>query len=107
PGSSGVCSDLDEIRRTLLMTIADNKDNLYFDIAYELAYFIHVDKETACVAAEDASDNLPSMLGKQETYRKPPGVLSGFWKGGERSRPIRRTLKLSEPQMLQWLVYHH
>lgn len=89
------------------MTTADEKNNLYFDLAYELAYFIHVDKETACFVAEDALDHLPMMLGKQETYRKPPGLLSGFWKGGERSRPIRRTLKLSEKQMLQWLVYHH
>jgi hypothetical protein len=88
------------------MTTAD-KDHLYFDLAYELAYFIHVDKETACFVAEDALDQLPSMLGKQETYRKPPGLLSGFWKGGERSRPIRRTLILNEQQMLQWLVYLH
>lgn len=89
------------------MTRADNKDNRYFGLAYELAYFIHVDKETACFVAEDALDQLPMMLGKQESYRKPSGLLSGFWKGGERSRPIRRTLKLNDPQMLQWLVYEH
>src|SRR6185503_6697605 len=86
---------------------ADNKDQLYFGLAYELAYFIHVNKETACFVAEDALDQLPIMLGKQEIYRKPSGLLSGFWKGGERSRPVRRTLKLNERQMLQWLVYHH
>lgn len=86
---------------------ADNKDHLYFGLAYELAYFIHVNKETACFVAEDALDQLPMMLGKQEIYRKPSGLLSGFWKGGERSRPVRRTLKLNERQMLQWLVYHH
>ena len=86
--------------------MADNKD-IYFSLAYELAYFIHVNKETACFVAEDALDHLPVMLGKQETYRKPSGLLSGFWKGGERSRPIRRTIKLNEPQMLQWLVYQH
>src|SRR5262245_55195088 len=91
--------------RPLLMTNSDNKDNLYFNLAYELAYFIHVNKETACFVAEDALDHLPLMLGKQGTYRKPSGVLSGFWKGGERSRPVRRTLKLSEQQLLQWLVY--
>jgi hypothetical protein len=89
------------------MTSSDNTAHIYFRLAYELAYFIHVDKETACFVAEDAIDHLPMMLGKQETYRKPPGLLSGFWKGGERSRPIRRTLKLSEQQMLQWLVYQH
>jgi hypothetical protein len=89
------------------MTTAHNKDNLYFGLAYELAYFIHVNKEIACFVAEDALDQLPVMLGKQETYRKPSGLLAGFWKGGERSRPIRRTLKLNERQMLQWLVYQH
>lgn len=88
------------------MTTADNKD-IYFGLAYELAYFIHVNKETACFVAEDALDHLPMMLGKQGSYRKPSGLLSGFWKGGERSRPIRRTLKLSEQQMLQWLIYQH
>jgi hypothetical protein len=88
------------------MTTADNKD-IYFGLAYELAYFIHVNKETACFVAEDALDQLPTMLGKQGSYRKPPGLLSGFWKGGERSRPVRRTLKLNEQQMLQWLVYQH
>ena len=88
------------------MTMADNRDT-YFGLAYDLAYFIHVNKETACFVAEDALDHLPVMLGKQGSYRKPSGLLSGFWKGGERSRPIRRTIKLSEPQMLQWLVYHH
>ena len=30
---------------------ADNKDQLYFGLAYELAYFIHVNKETACFVA--------------------------------------------------------
>jgi len=88
------------------MITADNKD-IYFGLAYELAYFIHVNKETACFVAEDALDHLPTMLGKQGGYRKPPGLLSGFWKGGERSRPVRRTLKLNEQQMLQWLVYQH
>ena len=89
------------------MTTRIDKDHLYFGLAYELAYFIHVNKETACFVAEDALDQLPLMLGKQGTYRKPPGLLSGFLKGGERSRPVRRTLKLNEPQMLQWLVYQH
>lgn len=88
------------------MTKADTND-ISFGLAYELAYFIHVNKETACFVAEDAVDHLPAMLGKQETYRKPTGLLSGFWKGGERSRPIRRTLKLNERQLLQWLVYLH
>ena len=86
------------------MTKADTND-IYFGLAYELAYFIHVNKETACFVAEDALDQLSAMLGKQGSYRKPPGLLSGFWKGGERSRPVRRTLKLNEQQMLQWLVY--
>src|SRR6185295_19028254 len=89
------------------MTTENDKEYLYFGPAYELAYFIHVNKETACFVAEDALDQLPVMLGKQGNYRKPPGLLSGFWKGGERSRPVRRTLKLNEPQMLQWLVYQH
>src|SRR4030095_6431543 len=89
------------------MNTGIDKDNLYFGLAYQLAYFIHVNKETACFVAEDALDQLAGMLGKQEIYRKPSGLLSGFWKGGERNRPIRRTLKLNEQQMLQWLVYQH
>ena len=87
------------------MTTASNKDHLYLDLAFELAYFIHVSKEVAFFVAEDALDELPLMLGNQEKNRKPADRLSGFWKWGERSRPIRQTVRLNESQMLQWLVY--
>ena len=87
------------------MTSACNKDHLYLDLAFELAYFIHVNKEVAFFVAEDALDELPLMLGNQEKNRKPAEGLSGFWKWGERNRPVRQTVRLSESQMLQWLVY--
>jgi hypothetical protein len=87
------------------MRTAGNKDHFYFNLAFELAYFIHASKEVAFFIAEDALDELPLMMGKQETNRKPARLLSGFWKGGERSRPIRQTIRLNERQMLQWLCY--
>ena len=87
------------------MSTASNKDHLYLGLAFELAYFIHVNKEVAFFVAEDALDELPLMLGNQEKNRKPADRMSGFWKWGERSRPIRQTVRLSESQMLQWLVY--
>jgi hypothetical protein len=87
------------------MTTASNKDHLYLSLAFELAYFIHVSKEVAFFVAEDALEELPLMLGNQEKNRKPSDRMSGFWKWGERSRPIRQTVRLSESQMLQWLVY--
>lgn len=89
------------------MNTADLKDQDYFDLAFALAYWIHVNKEVAFFVAEDALDEIPSMLGNQEKNRKSFAGLSGFWKGGERTRPIRKTIKLNERQMLQWLVYKH
>ena len=97
----------DAIRKTRLMTTANSKDHAHFDLAFELAYCIHVNKEVAFFVAEDALDGLPLMLGNQERHRKPSERLRGFWKGGERTRPIRKTIKLNERQMLQWLVYKH
>ena len=76
-----------------------------FDAAFALAYFIHVNKDVAFFIAEDAVDELGSMLGYQNRHRKSSEVLRGFLKWGERSRPIRKTTILSERQMLQWLVY--
>jgi hypothetical protein len=84
-----------------------NKDDLHFGLAYELAYFIHLDKDTACFVAEDALDHLHMMLGKHETLRTPSRLLGGFFKRRERRSSVRRTIKLNELQMLQWLVYHH
>lgn len=91
----------------LLMTTANSKDQHHFDLAFELAYYIHVNREVAFFVAEDALDELPLMLGNQEKHRKPSKLLRGFWKGGERTRPLRQTMKLTERQMLQWLVYKH
>ena len=87
------------------MTTANSKDHDRFDLAFELAYYLHVHREVAFFVAEDALDELPVMLGNQEKHRKPSERLRGFWKGGERTRPLRQTIKLTERQMLQWLVY--
>jgi hypothetical protein len=87
------------------MTTANGNDLHYFESAFELAYCIHVNKEVAFFVAEDALDELPLMLGNQEKNRKTLGLLSGFWKAGERTRPVRQTIKLNERQMLQWLVF--
>ena len=38
----------------------------HFGLAFELAYFIHVNKELAFFVAEDALDKLGSTLGRQE-----------------------------------------
>lgn len=84
-----------------------SKERHDFTLAFELAYCIHVDKEIAFFIAEDALEEIPLMLGNQEKNRKPSEQLSGFWKWGERTRPIRKTVRLTEAQMLQWLVYKH
>jgi hypothetical protein len=86
---------------------ADNKHQYQFERAFELAYLIHANKDLAFFIAEDALDELPTMLGKQEKNRRSPERLLGFWKGGERARPIRQTIRINETQMLQWLVYKH
>ncbi len=87
------------------MTTANGKDHRNFESAFELAYCIHINKEVAFFVAEDALDELPLMLGNQQKNRETSRLLSGFWKAGERTRPIRQTIKLNERQMLQWLVY--
>jgi hypothetical protein len=87
------------------MTTDGNKNHLHFNRAFELAYWIHVNKEVAFFIAEDALDELPLVLGSQGKNRQPAERLRGFWKGGERARPIRQTIRISETQMLQWLVY--
>ncbi len=87
------------------MTTSGSKEQHYFELAFELAYCIHVHKEVAFFVAEDALDGLGSMLGHHEKNRKPSERLRGFLKSGERTRPIRKTVRLNEPQMLQWLVY--
>ena len=87
------------------MTTSVSKEQHYFHLAFELAYYIHVNKEVAFFVAEDALDGLGSMLGHHEKNRKPSERLRGFLKSGERTRPIRKTVRLNEPQMLQWLVY--
>lgn len=87
------------------MTTAGNREQLYFDLAFELAYCLHANKEVAFFIAEDALDTLGLTLGHQEKNRTPSDRLRGFLKWGERTRPIRKTVRLSEKQMLQWLVY--
>src|SRR5215210_9570669 len=87
------------------MTLAGSKEQHYFDLAFELAYCIHVNKEIAFFVAEDALDGLALTLGRHEKDRKPLERLRGFLKSGERTRPVRKTIRLNERQMLQWLVY--
>lgn len=89
------------------MAMANSKEQHYFDLAFELAYCIHINKEIAFFVAEDALDGLALMLGRHEKDRKPLERLRGFLKSGERTRPIRKTIRLNEQQMLQWLVYRH
>ncbi len=89
------------------MTASGNKEQYYFSLAFELAYYIHINKDIAFFVAEDALSGLASMLDHYERDRKPSARLRGFLKSGERTRPIRQTVRLSEPQMLQWLVYKH
>src|ERR1700730_4336939 len=90
---------------TLVMTTDGNTHQYHFDLAFDLAYLIHANREIAFFVAEDALDELPLMLGNQEKNRGSSERLRGFWKGGERARPIRQTIRINETQMLQWLVY--
>lgn len=87
------------------MTTVGSKEEDYFVLAYTLAFYIHANKEVACFVAEDAVDGLASTLGRQGKSRRPSELLSGFLKWGERTRPVRKSVRLSEEQMLQWLVY--
>lgn len=89
------------------MTADYSFERRHFGPAFELAYFIHASKEVAFFVAEDALDSLASTLCHQEKNRKPPARLQGFLKWGERARPVRKTARLDEQQMLQWLVYKH
>ena len=88
-----------------VMTTPHSKERHLFELAFNLAYWIHVNKEVAFFVAEDAVDALSTMLGRQEKNRKPFEQLRGFLKWGERTRPVRKTVSLNELQMLQWLVY--
>src|SRR5690348_4556577 len=87
------------------MTTVGSKEQDYFVLAFTLAFYIHANKEVAFFVAEDAVDGLASSLGRQGKNRRPPERLRGFLKWGERTRPVRTTARLSEAQMLQWLVY--
>lgn len=87
-----------EVRQT-------KKETELFELAFELAYFIHANREIAFFIAEDALDELGSVVGYQKKNRAPSERLQGFWKWGERTRPVRKTLILDEYQMVQWLVY--
>ena len=88
-----------------LVTEVSRKERELFEQAFTLAYFIHANKEIAFFIAEDAVEGLTSLLTYQKKNRAPAERLRGFWKWGERTRPIRKTLILDEHQMLQWLVY--
>src|ERR1700752_674479 len=90
---------------SFFVTTLDSKNREYFERAFALAYYLHINKEVAFFVAEDALEGLESMLGLHERNRRPTRNLRGFLKSGERARPVRKTMTLSEPQMLQWLVY--
>jgi hypothetical protein len=83
------------------------KDQEYINRAFELAYFIIPDKSIGLRVVEDAWCSLDLVLGRQEKRRKTYWRLLGYVKGEERSRPVRTKIRLSEEQMLQWLVYAH
>ena len=87
--------------------VLKDRDQAFFARAFDLAFFIHANKEIAFFIAEDALEALTSLLGYQKKNRRPSEGLRGFWKWGERTRPIRRRLLLNESQMLQWLVFKH
>ncbi len=87
------------------MTTISSKEQDDFVLAFALAFYIHANKEVALFVAEDAVDGLASTLGRQGKSRRPSEQLSGFLKWGERTRPVRKSVRLSEAQMLQWLVY--
>lgn len=88
-----------------MTTTADDKENLFFDLAFGLAYFIHADRDVAFFVAEDALDALDATLSRHGKNAASSGRLRGFLKWGERARPVRRTVRLGEEQTLQWLVY--
>ena len=71
-----------------VMTTPHSKERHLFERAFNLAYWIHVNKEVAFFVAEDALDGLSTMLGRQEKNRKPFEQLRGFLKWGERTRPV-------------------
>ena len=86
-------------------TKASAKKRSLFDAAFELAYFIHVNKEVAFFIAEDVIDALPLMLDQHKKNRMPAGRLRGFLKSGERTRPIRKTIEFTELQMFNgWFI---
>lgn len=88
-----------------MKTNADDKERRQFDLAFDLAYYIHADREVAFFVAEDALDALAWTFSRQEKNRAPSERLRGFLKWGERTRPVRKTVRLGEEQMLQWLVF--
>ena len=79
-------------------------DQEHISRAFELAYFIIPDKSIALRVTEDAWCSLDLILGKQERSRKTYRQLLGYLKGEERSRPLRTKIRLSNQQMLQWLI---
>jgi len=76
----------------------------YLKLAFELAYFIHLNKDMAFYVIEDACHIFEVELGQREvrTKHKP----RGFLKGGEQSRPLRTKIWLSPEHTLQWLIYY-
>ena len=88
------------------MPILNLIEKEYVSVAFELAYFIIPDKGIALGIAEEAYCCLDTVLGKQERSRKLYKQPLGYPKWEERSRPLRTKIKLSNEQMLQWLIYY-
>jgi hypothetical protein len=75
----------------------------YLRLALELAYVIHANKDVAFFVVEDAWREFEVTLGRRvkEQRRQP----KGFWREGERARPLHTKIWLSQEHILQWLVY--
>lgn len=93
------------------MEAIDKEHKQQIDRALELASFIHANQGIALRIVEDAWCDLDAYLGQQERSRKVYKRRLGFRRldpDKDRrvpSRPVYTKIKLSQSQMLQWLVY--
>jgi hypothetical protein len=74
-------------------------------VAFGLAYFIIPDKVIALHVTDEAWSSLNLVLGQRDRNRSIYNRMLGYVKDEERSRPLRTRIKLSQEQVLQWLVY--
>jgi hypothetical protein len=72
------------------MVDANHTQRNYFEQAFQLAYWIHVNKEIAFFVAEDALDALPTVLGKQKKTGDPLESSEGSLSGESEHGPFER-----------------